>query len=130
MHNIKDIRKNSSQFEKSLKKRFIDINISKILELDESNRKLIQEKENLEKEKKQISKAKNEELFKKSKDISKKIDLIEADQIKIKDNLENILSNIPNIPLPDVPIGKDESSNLEVSKSCLLYTSPSPRDRG
>ena len=94
MHNIKDIRKNSSQFEKSLKKRFIDINISKILELDESNRKLIQEKENLEKEKKQISKAKNEELFKKSKDISKKIDLIEADQIKIKDNLENILSNI------------------------------------
>tara|TARA_Y100000817_G_scaffold268593_1_gene225717 strand:+ start:1310 stop:2569 length:1260 start_codon:yes stop_codon:yes gene_type:complete len=117
MHNIKDIRKNSSQFEKSLKKRFIDINISKILELDESNRKLIQEKENLEKEKKQISKAKNEELFKKSKDISKKIDLIEADQIKIKDNLENILSNIPNIPLPDVPIGKDESSNLEVSKS-------------
>ena len=117
MHNIKDIRKNSSQFEKSLKKKFIDINISKILELDESNRKLIQEKENLEKEKKQISKAKNEELFKKSKDISKKIDLIEADQIKIKDNLENILSNIPNIPLPDVPIGKDESSNLEVSKS-------------
>ena len=72
MHNIKDIRKNSSQFEKSLKKRFIDINISKILELDESNRKLIQEKENLEKKKNKFPKQKMKNFLKNQKIYQKK----------------------------------------------------------
>ena len=36
---------------------------------------------------------------------------------KIKDNLEKLLSNIPNIPHNDVPNGKDENDNVEVIKS-------------
>ena len=117
MHNIKDIRSNPSKFKDSLKKRFLDLDLNKILELDESNRKLIQEKENLEKEKKDISKSKNKDLFEKSKSISKKIDVLENKQKETKVNLENILSSLPNIPYDDVPVGKDENSNLEVSKS-------------
>ncbi len=117
MHNIKDIRNNSNQFKESLKKRFLEIDLKNILELDESNRKLIQEKENLEKEKKEISKSKNKELFEKSKSISKKIDTLESKHKEIKDKLNNILSSLPNIPKKDVPVGKDENSNLEVSKS-------------
>lgn len=117
MHNIKDIRNDPNQFKDSLKKRFLDIDLKKILELDESNRRLIQEKENFEKEKKEISKSKNKELFEKSKSISKKIDILENEQKEIKVKLENILSSLPNIPKEDIPIGKDENSNLEVSKS-------------
>ena len=67
MHNIKDIRQNSDQFMKDLGNRFVDIDLNKILSLDESNRKLIQEKESLEKEKKDISKTKDPTLFEKSK---------------------------------------------------------------
>jgi len=52
MHNIKEIRNNLDLFKSSLKKRFLETDFDKILELDEKNRKLIQEKENLEKEKK------------------------------------------------------------------------------
>ena len=59
MHNIKDIRNDPNKFQELLKKRFLDIDLKKILELDVNNRKLIQEKENLEKEKKEISKSKN-----------------------------------------------------------------------
>ena len=73
MHNIKDIRRDPNKFKESLKKRFLEVDLKKILKLDENNRKLIQEKENLEKEKKEISKAKNKKLFKKSKSISKKL---------------------------------------------------------
>ena len=54
MHNIKDIRQNPDQFKKYLNNRFIDIDLKKILSLDEKNRKLIQEKEALEKEKTQL----------------------------------------------------------------------------
>ena len=70
MHNIKDIRNNLDLFKNSLKKRFLEVDLKKVLELDEENRKLIQKKENLEKEKKEISKSKDKSLFKKSKEIS------------------------------------------------------------
>ena len=116
MHNIKEIRNNLDLFKSSLKKRFSEADLSKILELDKKNRKLIQEKENLEKEKKDISKSKDKTLFKKSKDISIQIDKLSKNQLKIKNNLDKILSTIPNLPLNDVPTGKDESSNLEVLK--------------
>jgi len=117
MHNIKDIRNNPNLFKDTLKKRFLEIDLKNILELDENNRKLIQEKETLEKEKKEISKSKNKKLFEKSKSISKKIDELENKQKEAKVKLENILSSLPNTPIDDVPIGKDENSNLEISKS-------------
>jgi len=116
MHNIKDIRKDPKKFQESFKRRFLNVDLKKILKLDENNRKLIQEKENLEKEKKEISKSKNKKLFGKSKNISKKIFTLENEQKKIKIKIENFLSSLPNIPKEDVPVGKDENSNLEVSK--------------
>jgi len=48
MHNIKEIRNNLDLFKSSLKKRFLETDLNKILELDKKNRKLIQKKENLE----------------------------------------------------------------------------------
>jgi seryl-tRNA synthetase len=116
MHNIKNIRKNSEAFNKALKDRFLNIDLNNILSLDEKNRKLILEKENLEKEKKEISKSKDIKLFKKSKLISEKINELGKSQFKIKSELDKILSSIPNIPVTDVPIGKDENSNIEVEK--------------
>jgi seryl-tRNA synthetase len=117
MHNLKDIRKNFSEFAKSLEKRSVNINFDNLQKLDEQNRDLIQQKESLEKEKKDISKSKDESLFNKSKEISVELEKISDNQKKIKVELDRILSNIPNIPNADVPIGKDENDNIEVSKS-------------
>ena len=117
MHNIKEIRNNLELFKSSLKKRFIEVDVKKILELDAQNRKLIQEKENLEKEKKDISKSKDPSLFKKSKTLSDKIDLLSKNQLEVKAQLDTILSTIPNLPHEDVPVGKDEKSNVEISKT-------------
>jgi len=117
MHNIKDIRKNYDHFAKSLEKRFLTIDIDKIKNLDEKNRALIQKRENLEQEKKEISKSKDQSLFARSKVISKEIDVLTEEQNSIKNELEQILSNIPNIPHDDVPLGKDENDNIEVLKS-------------
>ena len=52
MHNIKDIIQNPDIFKEELSKRFVNIDLKKILFLDEKNRKLIHDKETLEKEKK------------------------------------------------------------------------------
>ena len=117
MHNIKEIRKDFSKFQKSLEKRNLEVDFEKIQKLDEQNRNLIQKKESLEKEKKDISKSKDESLFKKSKEISKELDKIVEDQKQIKFDLDSILSSIPNIPHEDVPNGKDENDNKEILKS-------------
>ena len=120
MHNIKEIRNDIETFKEALEKRFLDIDVDKILSLDESNRKYIQQRELLEKEKKDISKSKDKTLFEKSKNISTEIEKINKLQEVVRVQLETILSSIPNIPYSDVPIGKDENSNIEISKSGII----------
>ena len=117
MHNIKEIRNDIEAFKEALNKRHLDIDVDKILSLDESNRKYIQQRELLEKEKKNISKSKDKTLFEKSKNISIEIEKINNLQAVVREQLEAILSSIPNIPYSDVPIGIDENSNIEISKS-------------
>tara|TARA_B100000700_G_scaffold72845_1_gene81281 strand:+ start:1259 stop:2524 length:1266 start_codon:yes stop_codon:yes gene_type:complete len=116
MHDIKYIRDNYDAFKKQISQRNNSVKIDNILNLDKKNRKLIQEKEILEKQKKDISKSKDEKMFKKSKEISEKIKELSDQQIKVKFELDIILSSIPNIPNTDVPEGQDENSNK------IIYT--------
>ena len=120
MHNIKEIRNDIEAFKEALDKRFLDIDLDKILSLDESNRTFIQQREMYEKEKKDISKSKDKTLFEKSKKISIEIEKINKLQTDVKEQLETILSSIPNIPYSDVPVGKDEGSNIEISKTGII----------
>ena len=116
MHNLKEIRKDFKAFKSAIEKRTIKIDLDEIQNLDVENRELILKKETLEKEKKEISKSKDKSLFEKSKEISSEIDEIIKKQKLVKENLDNILSNLPNVPHPDVPIGKDENDNIEIGK--------------
>ena len=117
MHNLKEIRENLEHFKTSLSHRNSEVDYDQILDLDKKNRQLIQEKEKFEMEKKNISKSKDESLFEKSKEISKKIENLSKEQKIIKNELDNLLSSIPNLPLDEVPVGKDENDNVEVTKS-------------
>ena len=117
MHDLKEIRKDFAAFKEALGKRSVDIDFIKLKDLDIKNRDFIQKKETLEKEKKDISKSKDKSLFAKSKEISQSIDKIVNEQKKIKLDLDKILSNIPNIPHSDVPVGNDENDNVEIMKS-------------
>ena len=117
MHNLKEIRENLEHFKTSLSHRNSEVDYDQILDLDKKNRQLIQEKEKFEMEKKNISKSKDESLFEKSKEISKQIENLSKKQKIIKNELDNLLSSIPNLPLDEVPVGKDENDNVEVTKS-------------
>ena len=117
MHNLKEIRENLEHFKTSLSHRNSEVDYDQILDLDKKNRQLIQEKEKFEMEKKNISKSKDESLFEKSKEISNQIENLSKKQKIIKNELDNLLSSIPNLPLDEVPVGKDENDNVEVTKS-------------
>ena len=56
-------------------------------------------------------------MFAKSKEISLDIEKISQQQKLLNDDLEKILTNIPNIPHKDVPNGKDENDNVEIKRS-------------
>ena len=116
MHDLKTIRKNPDFFKKKISERNTNFDIEKLLDLDKSNRELIQNKEKLEQEKKIISQKKDKSQFAKSKELSLKIDKLSKKQSQIKNQLDDILSSIPNVPLVDVPVGKDENANKEISK--------------
>ena len=117
MHNLKEIRKDFDAFKKALEKRLIDIDSNNLENLDKQNRELIQKKESLEKEKKEISKNKDKSLFNRSKEISLALEKINKELKVVKLDLDKILSSLPNVPHVDVPIGKNESDNVEVSKT-------------
>ncbi len=111
MHNIKFIRENLDSFKKKIKNRNTKVDIDELLNFDIKIREIIHKKEKLEQEKKLISKSKDKTQFEKSKKISESIKVLEDSQKKIKLNIDKILNYIPNIPLDDVPSGKDEKSN-------------------
>ncbi len=117
MHDIKFIRNELEFFKKKIESRNTKIDLSNLLDLDKKNRELIQLKEELEHEKKTISKSKDKNLFVKSKDISKELEKMLNNQKTIKDEINKTLITLPNIPLNDVPIGKDEKSNKIIKKT-------------
>jgi seryl-tRNA synthetase len=116
MHNLKLIKENPKLFVSKLKDKNAEIDINKLLKLDEENRNLIQKKEKLEQEKKIISKSKDKTQFKKSKEISTEIEKLGKLQFTIKNQIDSKLSLLPNLALDDVPVGHDEKKNKEISK--------------
>ncbi len=116
MYSLKDIRLDFDNFAKTLLKRNVKINKNELVELDTKNRELIQKKELLEKEKKDLSKKKDKSQFEKSKSLSVDIDGLNNELSIIKQKIDNILSNLPNLPLDDVPDGENEKFNIEIQK--------------
>ena len=116
MHNLKDIRKDFNLFKKKIEQRNVKVNFESLNKLDKKNRELIQKKESLENKKKELSKTKNEKNFKESKLLSDEINKISLEQKKINNELHNIIKNLPNLALNDVPIGNDETSNKVIRK--------------
>ena len=116
MHNIKDLRKNLDYYKKKLLNRNYNLDTNEFENLDKDNRNLISKKEKLEQEKKILSKSKDQSNFQKSKKISEEISKLNKDQIINKKKLDSILHTLPNLPLDDVPIGKDDKSNKLIKK--------------
>ena len=116
MHDLKDLRKNLEKYKKKFSERNFDLKTDLFIDLDNKNRKLISEKENLEQEKKILSKSKEKKNFEKSKKISQKILAVSNAQILSQKKLNKLLHIMPNLALDDVPIGKDEKSNKLIEK--------------
>ena len=127
MIDIKLLRENPHFVKERLKTRdesYLKL-IDRLLEIDEERRKIIKEIESLRAERNEKSKLfpilKKEgkdttEIQQRVKQIGEIIKNLEDKLQEIENEYNNILYYIPNLPAPDVPIGKDENDNLEIRR--------------
>ena len=124
MHDIKKIRENPSDLDELLAKRKHPPVSNQIIELDEKNRGIIGELQVLQEERNTKSKligeyaanGKNDEAVKLKAEVGSlkdKMQELENSQREKQEELNNVLSSLPNNPADDVPVG-DESLNKEI----------------
>ena len=124
MHDIKKIRENPSDLDELLAKRKHPPVSNQIIELDEKNREIIGELQVIQEERNSKSKligeyaanGKNDEAAKLKAEVTSlkdKMQELENSQREKQEELNTVLSSLPNNPADDVPVG-DESLNKEI----------------
>lgn len=130
MLDIKFVRENPETVKQNIRNKFQDQKlplVDEVLELDAENRRIKQEVESLRAERNKLSKqigalmgqGKKEE----AEEIKKKV-AAQADRVnglserekEVEEKLKKNMMIIPNIIDPSVPIGKDDSENVEIEK--------------
>ncbi len=130
MIDINLIRNNPELVKENIKKKFQDnklVLVDEVIELDKQNRALKQEGDDLRAMRNKLSaevgkfmKEKNfdeaEKIKAQVKANAERISQIEVEQAKIDEEVKNRMMVIPNIIDASVPIGEDDSKNVEVQK--------------
>ncbi|SHF16717.1 serine--tRNA ligase [Alkalibacter saccharofermentans] len=124
MLDIKRIRDHKEEVNELLKRKG-DYDITELLKLDDKRRKIITEVEEKKAEQNRVSKLipqyKKEkknvtEILTEMKHLSEEIKLMDEKLKGLEEMIKRTLLELPNLPNPDVKIGKDDSENEEIKK--------------
>ena len=130
MIDIKFLRENPEVVKENIKKKFQDSKlpmVDEVIELDAESRRTKQEADDLRSRRNKISKeigglmaqGKREEAEDKKAEVAagaKRLAELEAKEAELEEKITSIMMVIPNIIDPSVPVGKDDSENVEVTK--------------
>ena len=130
MLDIKFVRNNPDIVKQNIKNKFQDEKlplVDEVIELDQRNREIKQEVEALRAEKNKASKQigammaqkkleEAEALKKKVSESAGRIDALSEEEKAVEEKIKKIMMTIPNIIDPSVPIGKDDSENVELER--------------
>ena len=130
MLDIKFLRTNPDVVKQNIKNKFQDEKlplVDEVIGLDKRNREIKQEVEALRAEKNKASKQigammaqkkfeEAEALKKKVAESAGRIDELSAEEKDVEEKIKKIMMTIPNIIDPSVPIGKDDSENVELER--------------
>ena len=130
MLDIKFLKENQELVKQNIKNKFQDEKlelVDKAVVLDDKRREYILKGDALRARKNEIAKdiakmfangekESAEKLKEESKQIGEELQKLEETEKKVKEELKTIMMTIPNIMREDVPIGKDDSENVEIKK--------------
>lgn len=125
MLDIKWIRENPDALDEALKKRGADPAAARLIELDEARRRHIAETQEAQQRRNEASKAIGKAKAA-GEDAQALIDEVgtlkaflqqaEDDERRHEKKLRDALAQIPNLPVDDVPVGPDETANVELRR--------------
>ena len=124
MHDIRFIRDNPDVFDRGLARRGLAPQAARLIVLDEKRRSAIQAAEaaqarrnaaskEIGEAKKNKNEAKAQDLLAEVAALKESIPALEAEERKTTEELNDALAEIPNLPLDEVPDGKDSNDNVE-----------------
>ena len=123
MLDIKFVRSNPEVVKQNIKNKFQDSKlplVDEVLELDQKNREIRAEKNKTSKQigamMAQGKKEEAEELKRKVTESADKMEALSAEEKEVEEKIKKIMMTIPNIIDPSVPIGKDDSENVELER--------------
>ena len=130
MLDMKFVRENPDAVKENIKKKFQNEKlplVDEVIALDEESRMTKQEADNLRADRNRLSKqigalmgqGKKEEAEEVKKQVtanSERLSELEAKETELEEKIKKIMMIIPNIIDPSVPIGKDDSENVEITK--------------
>ncbi len=121
MLDIRLIREQPDVVKDGLRKLYADPSlVDDVLRLDEARRALQTESDALKAERNQVSKqvvgirdaAERQPLIERSKELGGRITALDVRVTETKAHLDTIMLEIPNLPDPEVPVGKDDAENV------------------
>ncbi|MGI9412050.1 MAG: serine--tRNA ligase [Hyphomicrobiales bacterium] len=124
MFDLKWIRDNPETFDAGMAKRGLDPVSSEILDLDRERREHVSKLQDAQTRRNDASKligaakaggddAKAQGLIDEVAELKSFIQSGEDEERRLSEDLDGLLSGLPNLPLDDVPVGKDEAANIE-----------------
>lgn len=121
MLDIKFIRENADKIKEAAKNKNIDIDIDKLLEVEEKRRAIQTEIDNIRARRNEIAKASKggrptDEQIKEGKELKESIASKEADFREIDEKYFELMVKVPTVPSKDTPVGKSEDENQEIFK--------------
>ena len=130
MLDIKFVRENPDAVRENIRKKFQDGKlplVDKVLELDKRNREIKTEVESLRAKRKTVSKEIGKLMGQGKKDEAERIkaemagdaariDELSAEEVRVEEELLKTMMVIPNIIDPSVPIGKNDTENVELER--------------
>lgn len=119
MLDIKFIRENKDKVANAAKNKNIQIDLDKLLELDEQKRELQARIDGLRAKRNELAKATQsgkptDEQINQGKELKEKIAKLEERYAQIDEKFIDLMVKVPTIPSPDTPIGKNDSENVEI----------------
>jgi len=122
MLNINFIRENPDIVKKASLDKLMPVDLDRLLELDESLRKLIAANESLRTERNHISKnipkcsdiAEKEKLSARVREIKNELAQLESSEHNLRSEFDDLMLRVPSVPAPEVPFGKGEEDNVEL----------------
>ena len=118
MLDLNFIRENPQKVKDACLNKNVKVDVDLVLGLDKKKRELMTEMETLKAEQNKISRggAANQGIIAQAKEIKDKIKEMVPELESIDADLKALLLALPNIPVDDVPIGKDDSENIVLRK--------------